>query len=173
MAGDDPSASTPQYQVRDAGAAGSTHVPVRGQSSPLHDGGVRPHRTVLSLFFHLSIQEAKRVQPRGANTLSPMQSPTDSLVSPAEGLAMLGGVGHRDGLDVSRAVPAQHEQSLGLCWSGEGAPHSQHTYGCPQTDLSCVFADPEGGGTRPAPDSANHHCPTDPICKECLAPGWG
>lgn len=172
LAGDDPSASTPQYQVRGAGAAGSTHVPV-GQSPPLHDGGDRPHRNVLSLFFHLSIQEAKRVQARGPNTLSPMQSPMDSLVSPAEGLAMLGGMCHRDRLDASRAVPAWHEQSLGSCWSGEGAPHSWHMDRCPQTDLSCVFPNPEGGGTRAAPDSANHHHPPDPISKECLAPGWG
>lgn len=57
-----------------------------------------------------TIQEVKRVQPRGPNTLSPVQSPTDSLVSSAEGLAMLGGICHRDGLDVSRAVPAQHQQ---------------------------------------------------------------
>lgn len=128
---------------------------------------------LFSLFFHLSIQEAKRVQPRGPNTLSPMQSPRDSLVSPVEGLDMLGGMSHRNGLDVSRAVPAQHEQSLGSCWSGKGVPHSQHTDGCPQTDLNCVFADLEGGETRAAPDSANHHRPTDPICKECLAPGWG
>lgn len=86
---------------------------------------------------------------------------------------MLGGMCHRNGLAVSRAVSAQHEQNLGSCWSGEGAPHSQHIDGCPQTDLSCVFADPEGGGRKAAPDSVNHNCPTDPICKECLAPGWG
>lgn len=105
--------------------------PEKGQSPPLHDGGNRHHRTVLSLFFHLSIQEVKRVQPRGPNILSPVQSPTDSLVSSAEGLAMLGGMFHRNGLDVSSAVPAQHEQSLGLCWSGVGVPHSWHTNGCP------------------------------------------
>lgn len=123
LAGDDPSASTPQYQVRGAGAAEPTQVPVRGQSRiPLHDGVDRPHRTVLSLFFHLSIQEVKRMQPRGPNTLSPMQSATDSLVSPAEGLAMLGGMCPSNGLDMSWAVPAGLEQSLGLAMLGGMCP---------------------------------------------------
>ncbi|KAK4808721.1 hypothetical protein QYF61_023189 [Mycteria americana] len=116
FAGDDPSASTPRYQVRGASSRRLCSRPTEGQSPPLpaRAGDRPPWDCPL-----LSIQEAKQVQMRGPHTGPPALAPTDSLVSAAAG--------------------------------------------------------PEGGGTRAAPDAANHHRPTDPLSKQCRAPwlrGW-
>lgn len=70
FAGDDPSASTPRYQVRTRAGA------LLGMP---WGGGHKPPGTVPSFL----IQEAKRVQTRGPNTEPPAGAQTDSLVSAA------------------------------------------------------------------------------------------
>lgn len=119
----------------------------------------------------LSIQEAKQVKTRGPDMGLPVLAPTDSLVSPAAALAMPGGMCRGDGPLAGQCQP-------GTCraWGHVGLGrvlHPWHEHGCPWADLSCVIPGPEGGGTRAAPDPANHHRTADPISKQCPAPGVG
>ena len=171
FAGDDPSASTPRYQVRDAGSHRVRSRPSKG-TEPFFAcyGGDRPPWDCPLL----SIQEAKQVKTRGPDVGPPALALTDSLVSRAAGPATLGGPCRGDGLSAG-----QHQPGTRRAWGRVGLGrvlhpwHPWHRDGCPWADLSCVIPGPEGGGARAAPDPANHHRPTDPISKQRPAPGVG
>ncbi|KAM9657812.1 uncharacterized protein ACIBXB_009533 isoform 1-T1 [Morphnus guianensis] len=118
-------------------------------------------------------QEAKQVKTRGPDMGLPALAPTDSLVSPAAAPAAPGGTCRGDGLLAGQCQPGTRR-----AWGRVGLGrvlHPWHKDGCPWADLSCVIPGPEGGGTRAAPDPANHHRTTDPVTpsgRPERAPRW-
>lgn len=166
FAGDDPSASTPQYQVRGVDSHGIRSHPSKGtERSFACRGETDPHRTVLP--FPSRRQSGRRQEVLTLGCLRwPQQTHWCALLRfrPCwEGPA----VGQAGG----RAAPAQRP---GSPRDKEGAAPvtPMARVGCPWADLSCIIPGQEGGGTRAAPEPANHHRPTDPISKQCPAPGW-